>query len=220
MRCSSPLTEDEPLVLTLEDGALLPSGPFETDHPTLQAGLRAWVERQTHHPLGYVEQLYTFADRDRAGAGSRPARRFDQLSRPDPRARCRRARAIRGGRAGIAIFPGRIGATAASPLVAQLILPRLAQWVDAAARTRRRGASAASGPMSISAAARTVERGAGAATLRAAVRGRAGCRKPRGRPVADAGARQPMRHDHRRILATGIARLRGQDQIPARWCSS
>ena len=27
-------------------------------------------------------------------------------------------------------------------------------------------------------------------------------------------ARQPMAHDHRRILATGIARLRGQDQIP------
>jgi hypothetical protein len=39
-------------------------------HPTLQTGLRAWVERQTHHPLGYVEQLYTFADRTRAAAGS------------------------------------------------------------------------------------------------------------------------------------------------------
>src|SRR5262249_51822682 len=59
------LTANEPVVLTLEDGALLPSGPFESEHPTLQAGLRAWVERQTHHPLGYVEQLYTFADRNR-----------------------------------------------------------------------------------------------------------------------------------------------------------
>src|SRR6267154_2687540 len=59
------LTADEPLVLTLEDGSLLPSGPFEGDHPTLQTGLRAWVEQQTHHPLGYVEQLYTFADRNR-----------------------------------------------------------------------------------------------------------------------------------------------------------
>src|SRR3546814_7172445 len=28
--------------------------------------LRAWVEAQTHHPIGYVEQLYTFADGDRA----------------------------------------------------------------------------------------------------------------------------------------------------------
>src|SRR5436309_5764531 len=59
------LTANEPLVLTLEDGSLLPSGPFEGDHPTLQTGVRAWVERQTHHPLGYVEQLYTFADRYR-----------------------------------------------------------------------------------------------------------------------------------------------------------
>ena len=59
------LIGDEPQVLTLEDGALLPSGPFECDHPTLQTGVRAWVERQTHHPLGYVEQLYTFADRYR-----------------------------------------------------------------------------------------------------------------------------------------------------------
>ena len=64
------LIDDAPQVLTLQDGALLPSGPFESDHPTLQTGLRAWVERQTHHPLGYVEQLYTFADRNRAAAGS------------------------------------------------------------------------------------------------------------------------------------------------------
>ena len=62
------LIDDEPQVLTLEDGALLPSGPFEGDHPTLQTGVRAWVERQTHHPLGYVEQLYTFADRYRESA--------------------------------------------------------------------------------------------------------------------------------------------------------
>src|SRR5215813_13193719 len=60
------LITDEPQVLTLEGCTLLPSGSFETDHPTLQTGLRAWVERQTHHPLGYVEQLYTFADRNRA----------------------------------------------------------------------------------------------------------------------------------------------------------
>src|SRR5437899_9977514 len=64
------LTANEPVVLTLEDGSLLPSGPFESEHPTLQAGLRAWVERQTHHPLGYVEQLYTFADRNRCEAAS------------------------------------------------------------------------------------------------------------------------------------------------------
>jgi hypothetical protein len=43
----------------------LPSGPLEVEHRTLEVGLRAWVERQTSQKLGYVEQLYTFGDRDR-----------------------------------------------------------------------------------------------------------------------------------------------------------
>lgn len=45
----------------------LPSGPLEAEHRTLEIGLRSWVERQTSQRLGYVEQLYTFGDRDRAG---------------------------------------------------------------------------------------------------------------------------------------------------------
>ncbi len=54
----------------------LPSGPLEHRHRTLEAGLRAWVETQTGVRLDYVEQLYTFGDRDRmsdagAAAGSR-----------------------------------------------------------------------------------------------------------------------------------------------------
>ncbi|MDE2006443.1 MAG: hypothetical protein KGI51_07750 [Rhodospirillales bacterium] len=65
------VTAGAPRVLTREGGAALPSGPLEPDHRSLQAGLRAWVERQTHHPLGYVEQLYTFADRDRDRPGLR-----------------------------------------------------------------------------------------------------------------------------------------------------
>jgi hypothetical protein len=59
------VTAGVPRVLTLGDGSVLPSGPLSPEHRSLQAGLRAWVERQTHHPLGYVEQLYTFADNDR-----------------------------------------------------------------------------------------------------------------------------------------------------------
>ncbi len=54
-----------PRVLTIRDGAAIPSGPFESGHRTLELGLRSWVEARTRHPLGYVEQLYTFADRDR-----------------------------------------------------------------------------------------------------------------------------------------------------------
>ncbi|HTV88576.1 MAG TPA: hypothetical protein VME41_06125 [Stellaceae bacterium] len=65
----------EPRVLTLRPAAgsaagggieALPSGPLEAEHRTLEVGLRAWVERQTGQRLGYVEQLYTFGDRDRA----------------------------------------------------------------------------------------------------------------------------------------------------------
>ncbi|MCK9510152.1 MAG: hypothetical protein M0R28_02840 [Pigmentiphaga sp.] len=54
-----------PEFVTPQEGEALPAGPFEQGHRSLQSGLRAWVERHTHHPLGYVEQLYTFADRDR-----------------------------------------------------------------------------------------------------------------------------------------------------------
>ena len=61
------VTDGDPRVLTIQDQRALPSGPFQLAHRSLQSGLRAWVERQTRLPLGYVEQLYTFADRDRAG---------------------------------------------------------------------------------------------------------------------------------------------------------
>ena len=60
------VTDGQPRVLTRDSAQALPAGPFESGHRSLQSGLRAWVETQTHHPLGYVEQLYTFADGDRA----------------------------------------------------------------------------------------------------------------------------------------------------------
>lgn len=55
---------EEPKVLTLQDkGELrLPSGPLEPQHRTLEEGLRAWVEAQTRQTLGYIEQLHTFGD--------------------------------------------------------------------------------------------------------------------------------------------------------------
>ena len=65
-------TIDEPRVLTVRIGRdpieALPSGPLEVEHRTLEVGLRAWVERQTAQKLGYVEQLYTFGDRDSLAA--------------------------------------------------------------------------------------------------------------------------------------------------------
>jgi hypothetical protein len=44
----------------------LPSGQFDPDqHRTMESGLRRWVAEQTALRLGYVEQLYTFGDRGR-----------------------------------------------------------------------------------------------------------------------------------------------------------
>jgi hypothetical protein len=76
-------SEHEPRVLTtrhaVPGGApleALPAGPLEAEHRTLELGLRSWVEHQTSQRLGYVEQLYTFGDRDRlvgASAAANPA---------------------------------------------------------------------------------------------------------------------------------------------------
>jgi hypothetical protein len=71
------VTDGEPRVLTIRQGTALPSGPFAATDRSLQASLRAWVEHQTNHPLGYVEQLYTFADRDRTGGPGGPGVRLD-----------------------------------------------------------------------------------------------------------------------------------------------
>ncbi|MDB5525387.1 MAG: hypothetical protein JWM58_3150 [Rhizobium sp.] len=69
------VTGDQPRVMTLRKGEVLPSGPFEMGHRTLQSGLREWVREKTAYPIGYLEQLYTFADRDR-GAGAHGGRRI------------------------------------------------------------------------------------------------------------------------------------------------
>jgi hypothetical protein len=58
----------------------LPFGPFDpAHHRTLESGLRKWVGEQTKFELGYTEQLYTFGDKGRhlpssmsgPGAGAR-----------------------------------------------------------------------------------------------------------------------------------------------------
>ncbi|SIT87020.1 NUDIX hydrolase [Pontibaca methylaminivorans] len=70
------VTDDEPRVMTVRAGQALPSGPFDPGHRSLQSGLRAWIESQTGHPVGYLEQLYTFADLDREPRTPPGARRI------------------------------------------------------------------------------------------------------------------------------------------------
>jgi hypothetical protein len=62
---------DEPFILVSSDAkgevrAGLPYGTFDpVAHRTFEIGLRAWVSAQTAINVGYVEQLYTFGDRGR-----------------------------------------------------------------------------------------------------------------------------------------------------------
>jgi hypothetical protein len=78
------VTGDQPRVLTVtpagyaglaETLKALPFGPFDLERDrTLERCIQETVERQTGGKLGYVEQLYTFADkgrdpREQAGAG-------------------------------------------------------------------------------------------------------------------------------------------------------
>jgi hypothetical protein len=201
------VTGEEPRVLTIEDGAALPSGPFESAHRTLQMGLRSWVERQTRHTLGYVEQLYTFADRDRTNAGGRIisisylglTREAQASGDHDP-----------GWRSWYNSFPWEDWRAGRSPLVDKAIRPRLRAWIaEAADATTRRDR------------ARRVEIGFGAderhwnedlVLQRYELLYEARLVPEAGRhgPVADPLPGTPMAHDHRRILATGIARLRAK----------
>ncbi len=69
------VTEGEPRILTVHRPATaggdprleaLPFGPLDPERDrTLELGLRGWVREQTGLELGYVEQLYTFGDRNR-----------------------------------------------------------------------------------------------------------------------------------------------------------
>jgi len=63
------MVDGRPSVLTLGEPPRLPAGPLLPSHRSLQAATRTWVEEQTGRRLGYLEQLYTFADLDREGVG-------------------------------------------------------------------------------------------------------------------------------------------------------
>ena len=204
------VTEDEPRILAVENGLALPSGPFEQTHRTLELGLRAWVEERTHLPLGYVEQLYTFADRDRADSDG--ASRVISLSYL---ALAREAHTAMLPGAGwynwYRYFPWEDWRAGRNALVTEAVLPRLELWANEAsgdiARQRRQRVGG------------TFGRKGGKwdedlVLQRFELLFEAGLvpEAARQRPL-DSSALIPgdaMAHDHRRILATGIARLRAK----------
>lgn len=206
------VTGDSPRILTLDRGLRLPSGPFETGHRSLQAGVRSWVERQTHHALGHIEQLYTFADQDR-------------LEDPDPK------QVISVSYLGLTLEASASGDPGVGwqgwyryfpwedhrqglPGVLGPILDALEQWVHRAhsvevrrARTRRVhhtfgvGGERWNEEWTLQRYELLYEAGLIQESLRRQNR------FPAERRLATGEA---MQHDHRRILATGIARLRAK----------
>ena len=213
-------SEHEPRVLTIRHAVsdhdlveALPAGPLEAEHRTLELGLRSWVERQTSQRLGYVEQLYTFGDRDRlvgASAEANPALTVAYLALVREMRPAGSAEAV--WQSWYRYFPWedwRDGRPASLPEIEA----RLAQWVaaapnDAEARLREVRIQVAFGLQTASWNEELVlERyellyEAGIVSEAARDRGLA-------MDEAD-GAGTAMAVDHRRILATAVGRLRGK----------
>ena len=194
------VTDGEPRVLTIADGSALPSGPFETSYRSLQAAARSWVERQTRHPIGYMEQLYTFADRDHTAAGQRMVSiSYLGLTRE---AEGRRELGV-GWQDWYRYFPWedcRESSGAASALAAPLLA-----WVDAAPDAMLRWERRSRVEINFGLAAHAWNEELVLQCYETLWE--AGLVPESGGSTAPG---QPMAHDHRRILATGIARLRGK----------
>jgi hypothetical protein len=207
------VTSSDPRVLTIQGGSALPSGPFELAHRSLQAGLRAWVERQTGLPPGYVEQLYTFADRDRGGAGQHVISiSYLGLTREQPASGEHEA----SWRSWYYYFPWEDHRAGAPSIIETVLLPKLEAWASAAQNPGQRPDRRQRVAITFGSGGRAwneelvlqrYELLYEAGLIPEAVRG-----SPPGtmRQGAVPGAGQPMILDHRRILATGIARLRAK----------
>ena len=199
------VTDEEPRVLAVEGGAALPSGPFESHHRTLQMGVRSRVEQQTRHPLGYVEQLYTFADRDRTRDGRAVSISYLGLTRETAAALPENA----SWQSWYRYFPWEDWRAGPPAAVAKAIAPRLRAWAQAADGARRRERKQR---IAVNFPASDRDWNEEFVLQRYELLYEAGLvpEAGRDRPVADPLPGTPMKHDHRSILATAIARLRAK----------
>jgi hypothetical protein len=218
---------EEPLILIAADPtgdtrAGLPFGPFDPlTHRTFEIGLRAWVTAQTGITVGYVEQLYTFGDRGRhARAGDSGAHMISvgylALTRMSDNAAALRT-------AGAAFepwyrfFPWEDWRDAKPDILDDAVVPLLEQWA-------RGGRSDSAQPLGRRDRLRLCFGVGGSPWDEEKVLDRyellyeAGLveeARRDGREAIVARAKipplgEPMRFDHRRILATAIARLRAK----------
>lgn len=195
------VTASSPRVLTTSDpdGYALPAGPLDiAAHATLERGLRDWVKRSTGFELGYVDQLYTFGDRER-----------DPRLRNHPRTigiaylALTREHALSQGEAHwrdvYAFLPWEDWRSGRPVLLDSVLAPALMRWASGE-RQRHERIDVAFGLNGVPwDAERTLER---YELLWEA-----------GTSVESGGsdeAGQPLAQDHRRILATALGRMRGK----------
>ena len=210
------LRDGEAVVLTTgggTDGAGLPFGPFEpARHRTFELALRDFVAEQTTFPLGYVEQLYTFGDAGREspraemGVGARRVVSVGYLALTQD------ASAVAGPGAAwtpvLDFFPWEDWRGGRPAVIDQVLAPPLLAWAaeeDAAARTARVERLFALKP-----GARWNEQ---QVLERYELLYEAGLAPEAGRDHDQQSAPLPGRamvSDHRRILATALARLRSK----------
>lgn len=217
------IEDNEPLILTARGGdqlAGLPFGPFDPlAHRTFEIGLRAWVEAQAGLKLGYVEQLYTFGDRGRhAEAGDTDAHMVSIGYVALTRAADNAARAPGATfEPWYRFFPWEDWREQPPAIIARDIIPALTQWAadDTPETTRalprkdrvRLYFGHDGAPWDEERVLDRYELLYEAGLIEEARRD--------GRPAALARKAFPplgisMRFDHRRILATAIARLRAK----------
>jgi len=134
VRGSGDSTSTGPAIKALPFGPLDPGGD-----KTLELGLRHWVRQQTGIELGYVEQLYTFGDRDREPHGEWGARRVLSIGYL---ALVREVDARVTGDAGwedaYAFFPWEDLRSGKPSLIDRKLAPALQKWVASAAESSQR----------------------------------------------------------------------------------
>jgi hypothetical protein len=220
--------DEEPAILVAgERGrdaprAGLPFGPFDPlAHRTFEIGLRAFVEAQTGLAVGYVEQLYTFGDRGRHARPDDSAHMVSigylALTRAPENAAALRA-AGAGFEPWYRFFPWEDWRERRPEVVDQVVLPLLEEW---AGQPERPGLPRALGRRERLRHCFGTGRGIWdeeKVLERYELLYEAGLVEEARRDGREAAlARdpfptlgEPMRFDHRRILATAIARLRGK----------
>jgi hypothetical protein len=205
------VTEGQPRVMTIREGDALPSGPFELGHRSLQSGLRAWVEAQTAQPLGYMEQLYTFADRDREGNGE--GRRIVSISylgltREEPT----EGRDEAAWRDWYDYFPWEDRRAGAPAFIEKTMIPILRAWAKAASDSKKRRERAER--LAVSFGLGDSPWNEELILQRYELAFEAGCVEEAARAAMSEKKKlapgRSMTGDHRRILATGVARLRAK----------